>query len=168
MAFAILLHECAHLAALRLCHGRIRSFHAAPFGLCIAYDENTLSLGGEILVSAAGCLANLLAAAAAFLLYSLSVCDLLLFGIVNLLVSGMNLLPIEPLDGARLLRLCLSLFVSPGSAERAVRYVTHACSFLLFLLASYLLLTGQAGIYPILFCAYIFAANACHLSERRF
>ncbi len=165
MAVAILLHECAHLVALRLCKGRILSFHTAPFGLCIEYDENSLSLGGEMLVCAAGCFCNLFFFVIALLLYYFSVCDWLLFGIVNALVCGMNLLPILPLDGARLLRLCLSVRLAPDRAEFVVRIVTHTCSFLLFLLASYLLLAGQAGIYPLLFVIYIFAANACRLSE---
>lgn len=168
MAGAILLHECAHLAALRLLGGRVRSFRAAPFGLCIAYDENTLSPRGEILVTAAGCFVNFLTAFAAILLYRLGVCDLFFFGIINALVGSMNLLPMEPLDGARLLQLVLMLFCMPDTATRIVQSVTYICSFLLFLTATYLLLTGQAGIYPILFSVYIFAENARRLSESRF
>ena len=168
MAGAILIHECAHLAVLRLLGGRVRAFHTAPFGLCIEYDENTLSLRGEIFVTAAGCLANLLTAALCICLYATVRFDLLFFGIVNAGVCCMNLLPILPLDGARILLLCLAMRFSPDSAERAVGYVTHGCSFCLFLLSSYLLLSGQAGVYPLLFTAYIFAANAQRLSKSVF
>lgn len=168
MAGAIVLHECAHLVALWLCHGRVRSFRAAPFGLCIAYDENSLSLGREILVTAAGAIVNFAAAGISVICYALWRWDLLLFGMVNALVGGMNLLPMEPLDGARLLRLLLSLRCTPDRAVRITQGVTYLFSFLLFLIASYLLLTGVTGIYLLLFTVYIFSGCAWRLSESQF
>lgn len=168
MACAVFLHECAHLAALWICRGRIRSFRPAPFGLCIEYDESTLSLGGEIAVAAAGCLVNFLTAAAVLLFYHLFALDFLEFGIVSALVGGMNLFPMHPLDGARLLQLILSAKFGPDAACRTAQAVTYCFGFILFLVAAYLLLTGQAGIYPLLFSVYIFAGNAQRVSESRF
>ncbi|MBQ5390179.1 MAG: hypothetical protein IIU58_04650, partial [Clostridia bacterium] len=150
LAAAVFLHECAHLAALRLCGGRIRSLRPAPFGLCIVYDENSVSLGGELLVSVAGCAVNIGSAVLSLLLYWLLHIDILNFGIVSLLAAALNLLPVQPLDGGRLVYLVLSAWRGPDFAGRVTATCTYLAAFPVFLLASYLLLTGQAGIYPLL------------------
>ena len=165
LAGAIFLHESAHLLALRLCGGRMRSFRPAPFGLCIEYDENTLSLGGEIAVSGAGCLINFLSAVVSLLLYRSFAVDILDFGIVSLLTAALNLLPVHPLDGGRLLYLLLARWRDPDFANRVTAVLTYCCGFLVFLFASYLLLTSQAGIYPLLFSIFLFSVNARALAS---
>ena len=165
LAGAIFLHESAHLLALRLCGGRMRSFRPAPFGLCIEYDENTLSLGGEIAVSGAGCLINFLSAVVSLFLYRSFAVDILDFGIVSLLTAALNLLPVHPLDGGRLLYLLLARWRDPDFANRVTAVLTYCCGFLIFLFASYLLLTSQAGIYPLLFSIFLFSVNARALAS---
>ncbi len=160
LAGAIFLHESAHLVTLLVCGGRLRSFHPAPFGLCMEYDANTLSLGGEIAVSAAGCAINVLSGAASLLLYRFCKVDILDFGILSFLMAALNLLPVQPLDGGRLLCLWLSAWRDPDFACRVSGVVTYCFAFAVFLLASYLLLTSQAGIYPLLFSIFLFAVNA--------
>lgn len=152
--FAVTVHEAAHLFALWICRGKIRRFRPAPFGFCIAYDAQSLSIASECFVVAAGVFANLCAAA---LLGAFGLSDA---AVVNLLIGGMNLLPFLPLDGGRLLYIGIAAGATPIHAERIMRIVTQMCGFLVFLPASYLLLTGSAGIYPLLFSLYIFAANA--------
>ena len=160
LAAAVFLHESAHILALRLCGGRMCGFRPAPFGLCIQYDENSLSLGGEIAVSGAGCAVNLLSAAVSLVLYRFCGVDILDFGIVSLLTAALNLLPVQPLDGGRLLYLLLAAWRDPCFACRVTAVLTYGFGFLLFLLASYLLLTSQAGIYPLLFSIFVFSVNA--------
>ena len=166
LAVAVVLHECAHLAALRLCGGRLRDFCAAPFGLCLVLDEGTLSLGGEAIVCAAGCFANLLCAGFAFAAYALFSVDLLLLGTVNLLTALLNLLPMPPLDGARLLFLLLSARRDPMFAGRAVAILGYALSMLVFLFSSYLLLTTGEGMYALLFSVYVFSASSRQLAGK--
>lgn len=165
IAFAVILHECAHLAALRLCRGRMCAFHPAPFGLCIEYDADTLSFRGELFVAAAGILANALLAGTAGILGMFFGSALWTFALVNLLIGGMNLLPLSPLDGGRIVYLLIAMQSTPDFAHRIVQFLTHICGLLVFLVASYLLLTGRAGLYPLLFSAYVFAANAKEMSR---
>ena len=160
LAAAVFLHESAHILALRLCGGRMCGFRPVPFGLCIQYDENSLSLGGEIAVSGAGCAVNLLSAAVSLVLYRFCGVDILDFGIVSLLTAALNLLPVQPLDGGRLLYLLLAAWRDPCFACRVTAVLTYGFGFLLILLASYLLLTSQAGIYPLLFSIFVFSVNA--------
>ena len=159
-AVAICMHECAHLAALRLCGGKARKFSPAPFGLCIEYDANSLSPRGEFFVYAAGGAVNLFSAVASFLLYRFCDIDILNFGIVSLLVGVLNLLPIQPLDGGRLLFLLLFGWCGPSLAYRVTGACTYLAALLMFLFASYMLLTTQAGLYPLLFSIFLFSANA--------
>ena len=158
IALTVFLHESAHLVALRCLGGRMRGFSPAPFGLCIAYDENSLSLAGEILVSAAGCLVNLLSAVTAVLLYVCAGVDLLAFGAVSLAIALFNLLPVFPLDGYRLLQLVCTWRCGPAAAERGSAIFSYILGFLLYVFSSYLFLCGM-GTYPFLFSIFLLLAN---------
>lgn len=168
MAAAVFLHESAHLAALRALGGRMCCFRPAPFGLCMELDESSLSLRGEALVSAAGCIVNLLSAVIAVICYRFFSIDILDFGTVSLLVALVNLVPAEPLDGGRLLYLAISALFGPFVACRVSAVVTYLFGFAVFLFASYMLLASVSGIYPLLFSVYIFAGNAKMLEKAFF
>ena len=159
-ALAVAIHECAHLVALRLLKGRIVSFHVAPFGLCIDYDAESLSLLGELFVCASGSLANLITAVISFTCYAVFRVDFIAFGIVSAALGLMNLLPIYPLDGYRVVRILLSLFTSPFAASRIAFLISCVCGFAFFCASSYLLLTSVSGIYPLLFSVYMFSVNS--------
>lgn len=165
IAFAVFLHEISHLAALKLCGGRVKSFCPAPFGLCISYDTSGISLCGELFVSAAGCLVNLLVTALSVICYAAFSLDFLLFGVVNAAAATLNLMPIYPLDGHRILCTLLSIVFNPVFAERITSIISYICGFALFVFSSYCLLTGACGIYPLLFSVYVFASNAKKLSQ---
>lgn len=160
IALAVFLHESAHLAVLLSFGGKLRGFHPAPFGLCMEYDENTLSVGGEIAVCAAGSLVNLLSFLVSLLCYRFFSVDILDFGIISLLMAMFNLLPVQPLDGGRLLSLFLAAWRGPDFACRVSGVLTYCFGFLLFLISSYLLLTAQTGVYPLLFTVFLFSVNA--------
>lgn len=164
-AAAVALHECAHLAALRLFKGRILSFRAAPFGLCIDYDAESLSLPAELFVCASGCLANLLAAVVSFVCYAALRVDFIAFGLVSAALALMNLLPIYPLDGYRVVKILLSLFLSPFAAARIAFLISCIFGFIFFSVSSYLLLTSVSGIYPLLFSVYMFSVNSKIIGE---
>lgn len=168
IALAVVLHECAHLFALRLCGGRVRSFRPAPFGLCIDYSSSELSLLGELFVSAAGCLLNLLVTLAAVICYAAFEADFMLFGVVNAVAALVNLIPVYPLDGARVLFITLSFAFEPFLAARISFAVSCIFGFISFIAASYLLVTSAQGIYPLLFSIYIFAGNVKFLQKGTF
>ncbi len=155
LAIAIFMHESAHLVALKLLDGRIKSFGAAPFGLCIEYDENTLTVGGEAIVSVAGCAINLLSFALSFVTGVF-----VEFGAVSLALAMINLIPTMPLDGGRLISIAITAIKGPDTAYRFGAAISYLFGFLIFLLASYMLLTSQCGIYPLLFSVYLFGNNA--------
>nr|MBQ5811013.1 hypothetical protein [Clostridia bacterium] len=160
IAAAVAFHELGHLAALKITHGKIKGFRAAPFGLCIDYDRSELSLFGEALVSFGGCFFNILCALLVGALYMFFSLDMVVFGLVSLLYATVNLLPLYPLDGYTLLNAILSALFDPYTADRISFFASYVIGFSSFLVASYLMLTEVTGIYPLLFSAYIFSSNA--------
>ncbi len=165
LAAAISFHECGHLAMLRVLKGRVRSFHGAPFGLCIEYDESTLSLKGEVAVCAAGCAVNLLFVILSLLLYKIFGIDMLDFGIVNAALLALNIIPAKPLDGGRILEIAIESVFGTSTAYAVTAVITYLFGFVVFLFASYSLLTSQSGIYPMLFAVYLFVCNSKMLEK---
>lgn len=160
LAATLAIHEAAHILALRACGGRMHDFRAAPFGLRLEIDENTLSMGGEALVAGAGSGANLLVALAAVGLYAAGHRALLPFGMLNLFYALLNLLPALSLDGGRLLYLALASRGDPSRAARTAAGVSLFCALGAFLAASYRLLTVGQGLYALLFSLYLLAVTA--------
>ena len=168
LALAVLVHEAAHIVVLKLCGGKLKSLAPAPFGLCMEFDESSMSLCGEAMVSVSGCAANIICALVSVLLYKCFGIDNLNFAVVSLVLAIINFIPTEPLDGGRILKIIIANFKSPETAEAVTSVITYIFGFLVFLVASYSLLTSQSGIYPLLFSAYLFGRNAKMLEKATF
>lgn len=104
----ILLHEGSHLLMMGLVGQPVRSVTFAPYGVGVERSPCPgLSKWREMAVYAAGPAGNLLV----FLLVRLFAPHRFLwdlFGVMNLVVGGFNLLPIQSLDGGCLLRTLLA------------------------------------------------------------
>lgn len=124
----ILVHECGHLLALRLFHMKVHGLFFIPFvGAGVLPKEEFPSPGTEAAVALAGPVAGLSLNLAAHLLNSPRVLTfffnlhssidaailsqipsiILYIVLVNLLVNMLNLAPILPLDGGRIIRAAL-------------------------------------------------------------
>lgn len=154
-AVAITLHECGHLLVLRVLKGRICEVRPAPFGLCIEFDNASLSLRGEMAVSAAGCAVNILAFSVSLILYMELGLDTVDFAAVNAVLALINFIPVKPLDGGRLFSLAVEYFFGERTAYILSSALTYFFGFIAFMFASYSLLTSENGIYPVLFSIYL-------------
>ena len=85
------LHELSHLLVLLICRGQADSLTFSFYGLALRYSS-PISRFKEFFVIVAGPLVNLI-------LY------LILRDDINLILFALNILPIYPLDGGRLLML---------------------------------------------------------------
>lgn len=85
------LHELGHLIVLAVCGGRADTLTFSFYGLALKYSSQ-LSRLKEFFVLLAGPLVNLV-------LYIIIKDD------INLILFAINILPIYPLDGGRMLRL---------------------------------------------------------------
>lgn len=101
------LHESGHVLMFRWQWGYWPDLQISPGGVCLRLRGVPLTPQREFLLAAAGPLCNLLASCVVLGGMELTgACSYLgyWFASVNLLVGGMNLLPLPGLDGARMLR----------------------------------------------------------------
>lgn len=142
---AALCHELAHVLALRLLHAPPRRLTLSASGAELYVPALArLSYGGEILAVAVGSACNLLLWA---LLSSVGGEALAPFAGAHLILGALNLLPVRPMDGGRLLWILVSLCSEPYTADR-VAYITGAAvSSALLLVCLYLTLTTGGGLF---------------------
>ena len=111
---ALALHEAGHLTALALFRRPVLGLTLGAGGAKI--ETEALTLRQEALSAAAGPLVNLLSGA-------LTLRCVPAFSAVSLGLAAVNLLPLYPLDGGRILRAALLSRLPP---ERAARTGQHA------------------------------------------
>ena len=155
---SVLLHEAGHLLALWPCGAKIRKLKLEALGASMITEP--LSWGREFLAAAAGPLVNLL-------LFLLTLRKFPPFSMVNLCLLCFNLLPVFPLDGGRMLRALLSLFLTDRQVYLSEQII-GGLFFLLFLWgAVWLTCCCHAGLWPILTFGLLFLRIAWAQGEER-
>ena len=140
---AALCHELGHYAALRRRGGWVRAVRISALGAEMQV-EGRMSYGGELLAVAAGSGCNLLLWA---LLSLTGWPPLTPFAGAHLILGALNLLPVRPMDGGRLLWLLTALCTEPYTADRVAYAVGAVASAALLVLCLYLTLTTGAGLF---------------------
>ena len=137
---AALLHELAHYAVLRLCGVRTARFTLTGLGASLYVPElHRLSYGAELLSAAAGPLMNLTGRE-----------ELTLFAGAQMVLGVLNLLPVRPMDGGRILWLATAYLTEPYTADRVAAAVGLAASSALLALCLWLVLTTGSGLFLLL------------------
>ncbi len=118
--FAAALHELGHGAMIWLMGGHVQELRLTAIGAEMRLDARyPLDYGKEMAAALAGPMVSL--AAAALSIWR----EWYLFAGINLCYGLLNLLPIYPLDGGRVLS-CLLTSCAPRAAERAARWISTA------------------------------------------
>ncbi len=151
---AILIHECGHLLATRLCHIKTNGFCVDTLGARLALSRATLSYPKELIICAAGPFANVLSILP---LYTFrSNVDISFFISVSLALALLNLLPVKGFDGGRIFYCLLSLVLPPSAAERLYSLSSFFCLFILWCGSVYMMIRTGADISLFVFSAGIF------------
>lgn len=137
---ALLCHEAGHGAALALCRVPVEEISLRLSGAVIR--SGLCSYRQELLCAAAG-------PAAGIVLASLTARLVPELAVISLLLSTVNLLPLYPLDGGRMLRAFLLPHWEPERAARLLAWLRFVLSGLLMLAACWVTAAAQAGIWPI-------------------
>lgn len=134
------LHELGHCLALRLLHARVTALRISVLGAEMQI-AGRLSYGGEILAAVAGPAVNL--ALALLLGLGGRVWEgLYLFSGAQLALGLFNLLPVQPLDGGRILWHLTAWITEPYTADRVSGVAGFGMAALLTLLAAAALWMG--------------------------
>lgn len=147
---ALALHEAAHLTALALFRRPVLGLTLGAGGAKI--ETEALTLRQEALSAAAGPLVNLLSGA-------LTLRCVPAFSAVSLGLAAVNLLPLYPLDGGRILRAALLSRLPPERTERILRLAVWLTCSTLMVGACWLTVWRQAGLWPI-FAALVLLCRA--------
>ncbi len=154
---AVLIHETAHILAIRLMNLKITRVDIRAFGVSVKVEGiEYIPYTREIIIAAAGPLAGLvtagvfLVAAKSFGLYSLSY-----FIGVNIVITAINLLPVYPLDGGRIVLCTLAKFMT----HRAAYVISYILSILsagaLFGVCAYFASVGELNPSLVIFSSYV-------------
>lgn len=145
MAVPIAVHELGHLAALKAEGMDIRSLRAELNGFCISYSGSR-NTAEDIIAAAAGPAAGIIyAVTASWMSNRVGNQWLALSAGISWILSLFNLLPINPLDGGRISRGILTVFIGSTKGETAAAMVSAAGAALIFACGLWLL-SRQHGI----------------------
>lgn len=116
------IHEAAHIAAMKAVGEPPREMAFTVFGIdLVKANSAERSYKKDALISFAGPLVNLLFGLLSYFFFGERY---LFFTVANLLLFGLNILPIAPLDGGQALNALLCLHISPERAARTVAVVS--------------------------------------------
>lgn len=142
--FSIIIHECGHLVACRLCGAKKYDIQILPHGMKIRADE--MSNTKQLICSLAGPCAGLI-----ILLFAKWIPLAAMFSAI---LSAFNLLPITNSDGYHVLQCILCLFTSQRKADSVCKVADIVSRVLLCCMVVYIswILTWPLGI---VFCVLL-------------
>lgn len=154
----LLVHEVGHGAAMRVLHVPVYGVSLKASGAVI--QGGFCGYRQELLCALAG-------PAASFLMAALLCRRIPEAAVLSCCLGAVNLLPVYPLDGGRVLRAALLLKWDVGRAERLLSRVTVAVCCGLMGLACWVTVELQAGIWPIFASlAILWRAGSAKWSEQ--
>lgn len=152
---AAILHECGHLAAMRLFGVVPKQIELTFFGMEIRTDLSVLGSFRRGTVFFAGAAVNLISCAFVYFSGTRNF-ELCFFGVCSLSLAVLNLLPISTLDGGCILKE-IAVSLAPVHAHTIIKAVSAVTLFILWLCSVYLLLICGGNLSMMLFCIYLFS-----------
>ncbi|MBE6666489.1 MAG: hypothetical protein E7603_09825 [Ruminococcaceae bacterium] len=150
---SVILHEAGHTVMAGFFAKKPLSVRIMPTGISILLPPAS-SYTQELLIAAAGPLMNLL--------YAL-LCGFLPYGVggtvrgVSLLLAALNLIPIAPLDGGKMLSALISPFFGTEISTRISEFFSLLLLAALWILSLYIFFYSGVNFTLLLFCAYLFS-----------
>lgn len=127
---ASLIHETAHLIAMLVCKSELQRIVFYGGGICIISNRNSLCFKKRLIVLSAGCVSNAVIAVTGFIFFSDNY-TLTIFSMVNAIICVFNLIPVGYFDGAEILDIVLTRFLSLKKVEITKRVVSLFFSVIL-------------------------------------
>ena len=159
---AVALHESGHLLCAAILKIKIQSLDLSLIGARIKAC-GTLSYVDELLFALGGPLMGFLGFALTFKFsfsnLAIPFCQNFLFpfSIISLCLSIFNLLPLNSLDGGRILRCTLCLIFSLTTAEKVIKFTSFFTLISLWLMSIYMMLKIATGLPMFIFCLFFFS-----------
>lgn len=147
---AICMHETGHIVMLRCMHKHVRAVRLTAFGMSLDIGmSQTLSYREEIQAALCGPLVNLLLCVIFALRRDTSAAWL------NASLFIINMLPVNSLDGGRILCAILSECASPAAACKVIKATGLLCILFLIMLSFCGFFAGRANFTLLAVSAYL-------------
>lgn len=143
------VHECGHLLMMWVVGLPPEDCTLGAFGMRLSLGARLPGYGRNLLVSAAGPMANGVAACILYLL------DKPTAVAVHLLLMGLNLLPVSGLDGGEMLRCILCLSGHPDGVGAVLRVTSAVTLVPLAVIGVWLFWQGQGNVTLPLVSGYL-------------
>lgn len=130
----VLIHETAHLITALVLNADVKSIEILPFGMTLRLDSFIVRTPKkEIAIALSGPISNVLMLVLAefFVLKNGANLNLLIFVVVNWSVLLLNLFPVPPLDGGRVLRALVIKHAGIITSAKIIRKIS--CIFLIII-----------------------------------
>ncbi len=133
----IIIHELGHILSSIMLNWKIRKIDITICGGFITYDDVIdKPFKEEIIIAVSGFLFQFILYVFSFLLYKLNILDIKFFSLINrynLSIFLFNILPIYPLDGAKILLVIYNFFMPYKKSLRLISITSIAFLFLIIL-----------------------------------
>ena len=159
------LHESGHLIMMYAFLSPPEKLTLSFFGMRIDKKDSSLSFFKETIVALAGPTVNLIIALLSFIFYKFYCNELMLkISTINLMLGLFNLIPVEPLDGARAIKNTLSMFLDEQCIDKILNSLLWIFLILLYCLSIKVINLSGYNFTLLIFCIYI---SLCIIFKRR-
>lgn len=144
----VLIHELSHLLCAVLLGIEVKSIVVLPFGMTIRLAHNIIRHPKkEIAVAIAGPLANVIMIAISQFFYKDNIGNLnfYLFVVVNWANLLLNLIPVPPLDGGRVLRVLLIKASGLMNASRLIQKISKIFAGVVLIFGTFILIATRGN-----------------------
>jgi len=105
----IAIHELGHVLAMLICKVKLKGALFLPFGAAVFSDDVAKSRNGDVFIYFGGIILGLCASVMSYIIFSINGNPIFhQFALINLLINLVNLLPIRPLDGGKIISFIIN------------------------------------------------------------
>lgn len=157
---ACLWHEFGHLAFMKICGVSVKRMVFYGAGIKIVPDKliDFTAFGASFLILIGGSGANLALAA---VLHNAEIPEVRLFAAINGLIGAFNLLPLQYLDGGKLILLLIRRLCSYSAACLLERFFKWCGAFLILTVLIVFAVLGKGNITLYATLCYLLVSSIC-------
>ncbi len=151
----VLIHELCHLFAALILDVRVYSVIIMPFGMTLRIDNSVLKTPEkEALIALAGPISNAVMLMLAYIFKGNSE-NYYLFLVINYALFILNLLPVPPLDGGRIMRCIIIKNAGLMPGLRIMRKISKCFIFIILALGVLLIFVSRANVSLVMIGAFL-------------